>query len=106
MGYRALASRSTVLTKYTGCSTRLRVLAQLASSRGRGISGDDGAPGACAPEEASPTPGAFSCCGCSPLAAVVVLARPSWLCFASARTVAAALVQHSSLTATRAALAE
>ena len=23
MGYRALASRNTVLTKYTGCSTRL-----------------------------------------------------------------------------------
>ena len=28
MGYRAFASHSTVLTKYTGCSTRLRVLAQ------------------------------------------------------------------------------
>ena len=86
MGYCALASRSTVLTKDTGCSMK--------------------GPSAWSPEEASPAPGAFSCCGCSFLAAVVAFARPSWRCFASVQTVDAALAQRSSLTATRAALAE
>ena len=93
MGYHALASRSTMLTKYTGCSTRLRVLAQLASSRGQGVSRDNGAPSAWSPEEASPAPGAFSCCGCSFPAAVVAFAGPSWLYFATVRTVDAALGQ-------------
>ena len=106
MGYRALASRSTMLTKYTGCLTRLRVLAPLASSRGRGASWDDGAPSACSPEGASPAPGAFSSCGCSFPAAVAAIARPSWPCFASVRTVDVALAQRSFLTSTRAALAE
>ena len=45
MGYRALASRNTVLTKYTWCSTRWGVLALLAPSRGWGTSRDNGAPG-------------------------------------------------------------
>ena len=106
MGYHTLAYRSTVLTKYTGCSTRLRVLALLASSRGRGVSRDDGAPSAWSPEEASPALGAYSYCGCSFPAAVAAFARPSSLCFASVRAVDAALAQRSSLTATRAALAE
>ena len=106
MGYRALASCSTMLTKYTGCSTRLRVLALLASPRGRGVSGGDGAPGAWSPGEASPAPGAFSCHGCSFPAVVAAFARPSWLYFALVRTVDAALARRSSLTASRAALAE
>ena len=36
MGYRALASRSTVLTKYIGCSTRAGALTRLAASGGWG----------------------------------------------------------------------
>ena len=36
MGYHALASRNTVLTKYTGCSTRLGASVLVASSGSRG----------------------------------------------------------------------
>ena len=44
MGYRAFTSRNTVLTKYTGCSTRWGVLVLLAPSGGWGASRDNGAP--------------------------------------------------------------
>ena len=41
MGYRALASCSTVLTKYTGCSTRLGASVLVAPSGGsRGLASD------------------------------------------------------------------
>ena len=38
MGYRALASRNTVLTKYTACSTRLGALVLVAPSGDHGAS--------------------------------------------------------------------